>query len=121
MGVSGVNTATELNYFTTSNTEATRRASNPGDDTVGLNIPINQPKLSDLIGRITQSNEKEIQEVNGHNTTVEFSVHKATNTITFKVLDRDTGEVLREIPPEKILDLLAKMMEMAGIIVDKRI
>jgi flagellar protein FlaG len=37
-----------------------------------------------------------------------------------KVLDKDTGKVVREIPPEKILDMVAKFMEKAGIIVDER-
>jgi flagellar protein FlaG len=29
-------------------------------------------------------------------------------------------EVIREIPPEKILDMVAKMMELAGILVDEK-
>ena len=34
--------------------------------------------------------------------------------------DVDTDEVIREIPPEKSLDMLQKMWEMAGILVDER-
>ncbi|WP_167686495.1 flagellar protein FlaG, partial [Paenibacillus polymyxa] len=30
------------------------------------------------------------------------------------------GELIREIPPEKTLDLVAKMMEIAGILVDEK-
>jgi flagellar protein FlaG len=37
-----------------------------------------------------------------------------------KVINSDTNEIIREIPPEKTLDLVAKMWEMAGIIVDER-
>jgi flagellar protein FlaG len=37
-----------------------------------------------------------------------------------KVIDINTREVIREIPPEKILDMVATMLEMAGIIVDER-
>jgi len=37
-----------------------------------------------------------------------------------KVIDINTNEVIREIPPEKILDMVATMLEMAGIIVDER-
>lgn len=50
----------------------------------------------------------------------EYSIHEKTKEIMVKVIDRDTKEVIREIPPEKILDLVAKMWEMAGILVDER-
>lgn len=46
-----------------------------------------------------------------------FSVHEGTGQIVVRLEDMETGEVLREIPPEKMLDLVAKMTEMArGII-----
>lgn len=50
----------------------------------------------------------------------EYSIHEKTKEIMVKVIDRDTKEVIREIPPERILDLVAKMWEMAGILVDER-
>jgi flagellar protein FlaG len=37
-----------------------------------------------------------------------------------KVIDRETKELLLEIPPEKALDAIAKMWELAGIFVDER-
>jgi flagellar protein FlaG len=59
--------------------------------------------------------------LNGAQKEMRYSVHKATNSITIKILDKDSGEVIREIPPEKILDLVAKMCEMSGILIDQRI
>lgn len=53
-------------------------------------------------------------------TRCEYSYHKKTNRVSIKVLDADTNEVIREIPPEKSLDMLQKMWEMAGILVDER-
>lgn len=50
----------------------------------------------------------------------EYSIHEKTKEIMIKVLDSETNEVIREIPPEKILDMVAKMWEMAGLIVDER-
>jgi len=38
-----------------------------------------------------------------------------------KVINSETDEVIREIPPEKILDLIAKLWELAGIIVDEKV
>lgn len=54
------------------------------------------------------------------NTRFEFSIHEETKAIMVKVIDEDTQELIREIPPERILDLVAKMWELAGIILDER-
>lgn len=59
--------------------------------------------------------------INSYDRRLEFSIHEATNWISVKVIDTNTDEVIREIPPEKILDMVAKLWELAGIIVDKKI
>lgn len=53
-------------------------------------------------------------------TRCEYSYHKETNRVSIKVIDDATDEVIREIPPEKSLDMLQKMWEMAGILVDEK-
>lgn len=50
----------------------------------------------------------------------EYSIHEGTKEIMVKVINQETDEVIREIPPEKILNMVAKMWEIAGIIVDER-
>lgn len=57
---------------------------------------------------------------NMNNSEVLFGIHEATNRVTIKVVDRETKEVLRELPPEKTLDMIAKVWELAGILVDER-
>lgn len=54
-------------------------------------------------------------------TQFEFSIHEKTREIMVKVIDRETGDVIREIPPEKILDIVAKMWELVGILIDERV
>lgn len=49
-----------------------------------------------------------------------FGIHEATNRVTIKIVDKETKEVIREIPPEKTLDMIAKVWEIAGLIVDER-
>mgnify|MGYP003554300472 FL=1 len=51
---------------------------------------------------------------------MQFGVHEATNRITIKIVDRDTKKVIRELPPEKTLDMIAKAWELAGILVDEK-
>lgn len=65
--------------------------------------------------------DRAVKALEGPHTEFEVSVHKQTNSIMVKVLNRDTGELIREIPPEKTLDLVAKMMEFAGILIDERV
>ncbi|WP_352418312.1 flagellar protein FlaG [Proteiniborus sp.] len=59
--------------------------------------------------------------INPYDRRLEFSIHEGTRYISVKVIDTNTDEVIREIPPEKILDMVAKLWELAGIIVDKKI
>ncbi|MDO5126670.1 MAG: flagellar protein FlaG [Eubacteriales bacterium] len=53
-------------------------------------------------------------------TQLSFKYHDDTNRISITVTDSDTDEVIREIPPEKALDMLAKAWELAGLMVDER-
>jgi len=52
---------------------------------------------------------------------LEYNRHEGTGVMMLKIVNRDTKEIIREIPPEKILDIAAAIWEMAGIIVDERI
>lgn len=58
--------------------------------------------------------------ISGANRTFEYSIHEETKQIMVKVMDSETKQVIREIPPEKILNMVAKFWEMAGIMVDER-
>jgi len=53
------------------------------------------------------------------NRTLLASVHEKTNRIQVKVICTETKEVVKEIPPEKTLDLFAKVLEMAGLLLDE--
>lgn len=49
-----------------------------------------------------------------------FGIHEGTNRVTIKLVDKDTKEVIKELPPEKTLDMIAKAWELAGLLVDER-
>lgn len=53
-------------------------------------------------------------------TNCEFSYHEETKRVSIKVIDSDTQEVIREIPPEETLQMVQKMWELAGILVDEK-
>ncbi len=64
--------------------------------------------------------EKANRAIVGANREFSFSIHEKTNRIMVKIIDSETKEIIREIPPEKILDMVAQMWEMAGILIDER-
>lgn len=51
----------------------------------------------------------------------QFSFHKEINRVAIKIIDEESEEVIREIPPEESLEMVEKMWELAGLIVDKKI
>lgn len=74
-----------------------------------------QPTNEQLRRAVEQMNKNMV----AHSEAV-FGMHEGTNRVTIKIVDKDTKEVLKEFPPEKTLDMIAKVWEMAGILVDER-
>jgi len=64
---------------------------------------------------------------------IEFAYHQETSTVVVRVLDVRTGEVVKEIPPEEYLSMVARTRaavdrfmaraqeESAGSVVDRRV
>ncbi len=78
-------------------------------------------KLSPGDEQFIRTIDKAIKAIEGPSTSFERSVHQKTNTIVVKVMNKSTGELIREIPPEKILDMVARFMEMNGMVVDEKV
>ena len=95
-------------------TDTTGRKSRPEEPIQMGNKSIGEDEVIDLI-------EKANKEFIIYDRRFEFSIHEKTRQIMVKVIDVRTDEVIRELPPEKILDIVASMWEVAGIIVDKKI
>jgi len=66
--------------------------------------------------------KRAVEEINkkAKNSEAIFGVHDETNRVTIKIVDKETKEVLKEFPPEQTLDMIAKVWEMAGLLVDER-
>lgn len=79
----------------------------------GQNIPVSEKQLILAVDRAMKA-------LQGPETSFNISIHEKTNSVVVKVMNKETGEIIREIPNEKILDLVAKMMEFAGILIDER-
>ena len=76
----------------------------------------------EFIEKNNEKVKKAVSELNKNmsNSVAQFGIHEGTNRITIKIVDKDTKEVIKELPPEKTLDMIAKAWELAGIMVDER-
>lgn len=55
------------------------------------------------------------------NCNLEFQYHKEVNLMSVRMLDKKTHEVLKEVPPEEMLDQMAKAREWLGAFLDKNV
>lgn len=111
----------------TGSTEATMQAEAPDATTVvvdqtqgkqdGANTEAqqNQQPSNEQIKQAVEKMNKSMP-----NSSAVFGIHEATQRITIKIVDKETKKVIKELPPEKTLDMIAKVWEMAGILVDER-
>ena len=65
---------------------------------------------------------KAVSEINkkANGTEAIFGIHDKTNRVTIKIVDKETKKVIREYPPEETLDMIAKVWELAGLMVDEK-
>lgn len=70
--------------------------------------------------KLIEAIEKKEKDLLGPNTSLKFSINEKTKKVVVKIIDDKTNEVIKEIPPEKIIDMIAEMCEKAGIFVDKK-
>lgn len=52
---------------------------------------------------------------------LKFEFHDQLNEYYVTIIDQETNEIIREIPPKKLLDMFAAMTEFVGLMVDKKI
>lgn len=51
---------------------------------------------------------------------IDFTIDEESDSTVIKIIDRDSGEVLRQIPPEEILQLKRHMVEVLGMLFDNK-
>nr|WP_232509588.1 flagellar protein FlaG [Parageobacillus thermoglucosidasius] len=76
-----------------------------------------------------QVSKKKVEEVTNklnefleiHNRSLKFILHEELKQYYVQVIDSDTNEVIREIPPKKLLDAFYTMQKFLGMIVDEKI
>lgn len=67
-------------------------------------------KLTDRINRIMGLIDKRLK----------FTIHEKSGKVQVKVIDQENGKVIDEIPPKRLLDLMASFRDMTGILFDHK-
>jgi flagellar protein FlaG len=77
--------------------------------------PVNQAKMERIVAKMQE-------QIDSMNVSLEYSTYgDRGDKIAVTVVNKNTGEVIREIPPREIRDLYAKMNELAGMIFNRQI
>ena len=74
------------------------------------------------MARCPRCGSEAIEEINrkANSSEAVFGIHEDTNRVTIKIVDKNTKEVIKEFPPDKTLDMIARVWEMAGLMVDEK-
>jgi len=54
------------------------------------------------------------------NRSIHFKIHEGSKRWLVQIINTDTDEVISEIPPEKVLDMVARLDQLVGLLVDER-
>ncbi|PIC75980.1 flagellar biosynthesis protein FlaG [Sporosarcina sp. P19] len=91
--------------------------------------PIGQPTQQTTPERKAELSKSETKELTdgmnkfleSANVQLRFKFHEQLNEYYVTIVDPDTEEVVREIPPKKLLDIHAAMKDFIGLLIDHKI
>lgn len=82
-------------------------------------------KVAEKVAQVPSDQNKLLQDINGvvrtFNARVAFEVDPKDKSSKILVVDKETGKVIRQIPPEEAAELYEKMDEIVGIIFNRRV
>ena len=81
----------------------------------GMPFDGKDPAKSTIDSAVSSANNRMVS------TRCEYSYDEATKRVSIKVFDKTSDKLIREVPPEESLEMLQKMWELAGLIVDEKL
>ena len=113
--VESTEAVTQVEKAPDSTTLVVKDAKEKGDGNGTPNQQERQPSNEQIRQAVEKFNKSMI-----NNSEAVFGIHEDTNRVTIKIVDKQSKEVIKELPAEKTLDMIAKVWEMAGILVDEK-
>ena len=142
MGMEPINSISSMQAQTTIRPVATPKVSSEVAEGTASNVTV--PKLDNTTVAVAKTQEnganrgyesqegsaqasqesirKAVENINKNLQDAEaiFGIHEKTNRVTIKIVDKKSKEVIKELPAEKTLDMIAKAWELAGLMVDEK-
>lgn len=95
---------------------------NQQDEELGVQeaVEANAQKKEEPNEEDMQQMMKELNELMSRiNCNLEFSYHKEVNVMSVKMIDKATNEVIKELPPEEMIDNMIQAKDWIGAFLDK--
>lgn len=109
---------TQMQTERTNDQQPVERKRNLSQDAPGLSVGKDEEISGDTIKRMVDGLNSFLKPTF---TSIRYEYHEKLDRYYVTVVDKDTEETIKEVPPKKLLDVYASMAELAGLIVDKKI
>lgn len=97
-----------------SDTKVDKESGNQAGQQAGGGSTLDQKQAQDVM--------KEVESyLKDFNISLSFNTDDKTGDVVVKVMNRDTGDVIRQIPPDALLKLREKLKELRGVIFDGKV
>lgn len=103
------------------------QSSQPGNDYKSVDMP-GMDKKTEIEKNNVHTNEQLQEALDSINAQLEsmdhsirFSINKDLKDVVVEIVDRDTGDIIRQIPPEGLIKLRTHLNEMAGVILHETV
>ncbi|MYL33976.1 flagellar protein FlaG [Pontibacillus yanchengensis] len=116
--LSGSQLLQRAEHITDSTTEARERSDQPADVLLDQNLLQKEALHKDEAESIVKSLNDFLEPTSSE---VRFEFHDKLEEYYVTVVNKDTDEIIKEIPPKKMLDVYAAMAEFMGFLVDRKI
>jgi flagellar protein FlaG len=80
-------------------------ATKPSADLIDLKVTV------DKLNKVFQDQQRDVA----------FSVDEEANTTVIKFFNKNTGELIKQYPPEEVLAMKAKLRKQTGLLIDKKV
>ena len=129
------NTKNQLNYPKTSNQSKEENNSIANQSTVTQSseelsvIEQHQKRIEENMAKQEEVPKDKVQQavkslnkfLEVNHTSSKFVFHEGLDKYFVQMIDKETEEVIKEIPPKKLLDAFYEMQKLVGMIVDEKI
>ena len=120
MKVGGGGLEALVNYDITASTRKVQRSEPTerveemaGDAVEGSQAKVNPDVLVKAVDRLNKTSDL-------YNQGFRFKIDDGTKKLVVQIVNQDSGEVIKQIPPQEALDMEAQISKMVGLIVDKK-